>query len=108
MNHLTDQSVENAFNYLLQSEEAAARARGLRVYNEEYRKSLRAILRNESDAKTEGKKDDFAYSHPRYLAHLKDLRESVVQDEMHRAARKRCEIQCEMWRTASANRRVTP
>lgn len=83
-------------------------ARGRRVYFEEYRRSLLAILRKEAPEGPQSEKDAFAHAHEKYQAFLADLRDAVIEDERYRAMQARLKIQCDSWRTASANRRVTP
>lgn len=109
MQHLTDSAVDAAFNSLVEIEGKAAEARGRRVYLEEYRRSLLALLRKEApDKSPQAEKDAFAHGHEKYVWFLNDLRDAVIEDERYRAMQSRLKIQCEAWRTASANRRITP
>lgn len=102
---ITDDQAEAALDFLRDNAPKAGKLRGLRIYAEEYRKSLKAILMSGSDGKSGIDRETEAYSDPRYLAHLDKLRDAVTADEENRALRVGAEMRIEVWRTQSSNAR---
>ena len=82
-----------------------AQARADRVYAEEYRKSLKAILMKEHAALPAVAQEREAYADPRYLAHLDALKTAVVAEEAARWRMVTAQAAVEVWRTLSANDR---
>lgn len=104
--HITDDDIERALDYLRDNASHAAVAKGERVFAEEYRKSLKAILASQSNQTSEHARSDFAYSHPKYLEHLEVLKAAVIEDEKNRGLRVAAEARIEAWRTQSSNQRA--
>ena len=102
---ISDDEIEKAVDWLRDHALDAAKARAERVYCEEYRKSLKAILASQSNEKSEGAKERYAYGHEEYLSHLEDLKQAVLEDEKNRALRVAAELKIEAWRTMEANKR---
>ena len=102
---ITDDEIDTAVHWLASHAEEAARARAERVYCEEYRKSLKAILASQSNEKAEAAKERSAYAHPKYLEHLEALKKAVLEDEKNRALRGAAEMKIEAWRSQEANKR---
>lgn len=103
---ITDEEIEKALDYLRDNATHAAVAKGERVFAEEYRKSLKAILASQSNETSEHARSDFAYSHPKYLEHLEALKTAVIEDENNRGLRVAAEAKIEAWRTMSSNQRA--
>lgn len=82
-----------------------AQARADRVYAEEYRKSLKAILMKEHAALPAVAQEREAYADPRYLAHLDALKVAVEAEEAARWRMVTAQAAVEVWRTLSANNR---
>lgn len=82
-----------------------AKAKAERVYMDEYRKSLKAILMKASDAKTSIAQETEAYAHPDYIKHLEGLQAAVEAEETLRWQLVATEAAVEVWRTQSANDR---
>ena len=82
-----------------------AKAKSERVYIEQYRKSLKAILMSKSNAKTAVEREQFAYSHKDYLDLINGLKHAVEVEEKCRWSLERLKIEFEMWRTINANER---
>lgn len=97
--------IEKAVHWLLSSADEAAEAKGERIYCEEYRKSLKAIIASECNETSEAAKERHAYAHPRYQEHLERLKQAVIRDETMRARRAAAEMKIEAWRTQSSNMR---
>lgn len=105
---ISDEEVESALDYLRKNAGPAAQAAANHTYMVEYRKSLKAMLREESGGKTEGAKDDYAYAHPKYLEHLEGLKQAVFEHERHRFMMRAAEAKVDAWRTYCANQRIGP
>ncbi len=82
-----------------------AQARADRVYAEEYRKSLKAILMKEHAALPAVAQEREAYADPRYLAHMDALKVAVEAEEAARWRMVTAQAEVEVWRTLSANDR---
>lgn len=104
--NITDEDIERALDYLRDNAAPAAAAKGERIFCEEYRKSLKAILASQSNETSEHAKNDFAYSHQKYLEHLERLKRAVIEDEKNRGLRAAAEAKIEAWRTMSSNYRA--
>jgi hypothetical protein len=103
---IEDVDVEKALDYLRDNAEEVGAKKAQMVYLKEFRKSKKAMLRQQSNAPTEGGKDDYAYSHAEYLEVLDGIRESVSQDESARWMMKAAEAKIEAYRTQQANYRA--
>lgn len=101
---VTDEQVERAADFIRDNAEDFAKAKALRIYNEEYRKSLKAILFNENEGSA-AVRENLAYADERYLKHLEDLKTSVFEEEKLRGLTKAAEMKIELYRTSSANQR---
>ncbi len=82
-----------------------AQARADRVYCEEWRKSLKAILMKEHAALPAVAQEREAYADPRYLQHLDALKTAVEAEEAARWRMVTAQAAVEVWRTLSANDR---
>ena len=80
-----------------------AQAKANRVYIEQFRKSLKAELMQQSDGKTIADRENYAYAHPRMLELVQGLRDAVEIEEKHKWALERIKMDVEVWRTLNAN-----
>ena len=101
---IEDEDVEKANDWLTDNADARARAKAERTYCEEYRKSLKAILFNEMEG-TMAERENQAYAHERYQAHLEKLKQAVFEDEKLKALAAAAQMKIEVWRTMAANAR---
>lgn len=83
-----------------------AQAKANRVYLDEYRKSLKAILMKASAEKTSAAQETEAYSHPDYVAHLKALQAAVEEEEKLRWRLVASQAAIEIWRSKEASNRM--
>lgn len=83
-----------------------AKAKAARVYLEEYRKSLKAILMKESAAKSAVLQEADAYSNDAYLKHLDALKEAVHGEEALRWRMVEAQAAIEVWRSREASNRA--
>ena len=89
-----------AVDYIRDNGKFYAKAKADRIYMEEYRKSLKAILMKRSMETAVNAQEREAYSHPEYVELLKGLREKLRWDMVAAQAR------VEVWRSQEATNRV--
>lgn len=83
-----------------------AEAKATVLYLTEYRKTKKALLMIESDAKTESAKESYAYAHTDYIAHIKALASAVQEYERLRWLMVAAEAKIEVWRSLEASARL--
>ena len=83
-----------------------AKAKADRVYMEEYRKSLKAILMKRSMETAVNAQEREAYSHPEYIELLNGLKEAVEQEERLRWEMVAAQARVEVWRSQEASNRL--
>lgn len=83
-----------------------AKAKADRVYMEEYRKSLKAILMKRSMETAVNAQEREAYSHPEYIELLNGLKEAVEQEERLRWEMVAAQARVEVWRSQEASNRA--
>jgi len=83
-----------------------AKAKAERVYMDEYRKSLKAILMRKSGEKTAVDREADAYAHPDYLAHLEGLKAAVEAEEAQRWLMVAAQAKVETWRSLESSLRA--
>lgn len=82
-----------------------AQAKAERVYMEEYRKTLKAMLMRESTAKSAVDREADAYANPKYIMHLNALRDAVEAEETHRWTLVAAQARVDVWRSQNAANR---
>ena len=97
---------DRAVDYIIANAGKFAEAKATRVYLEEFRKSKKALLMGQSDAKAATEREQHAYAHPEYLALLDGLRAAVETEEKLRWDLVAAQARVEVWRTRSANARA--
>ena|SRR3990167_2373125 len=102
---IPEEEIETAVAWLIKSAPAIAQARAEMVFADEYRKSLKAILMTESNEPAANAREQFAYAHPKMLAHLQEIKRTVLNFEKLRAQREGATMKIEAWRTQSATYR---
>ena len=103
---ISDESIEQALDYLKANAQKAAQAKAEREYMEAYLKVIKSELMSEVVNESIGAQERHAYSHERYKEHLKALREAIALDERQRFMRNAAEAQIEAWRTMCSNNRA--
>ena len=96
-----------AVDYILANSAKFAEAKANRVYIEEFRKSKKALLMNESTEPTVNAREQFAYSHPDYIKLLDGLRSAVQIEESLKWEMEAARLRVEIWRTQEATNRST-
>ena len=95
-----------ALDFIRDNAEAYAQAKANLLYLTEYRKTKKALLMIESDAKTESAKESYAYAHEEYIEHLKALATAVQESERLRWLMVGAEAKIEVWRSLEASARL--
>ena len=95
-----------AIDYIIKHARHFAKAKAQRVYIEEYRKSLKAILMKKSGQDTVGAQEREAYAAEDYKELLVGLREATEIEEKLRWDLIAAQARVEVWRTEQANYRA--
>lgn len=95
-----------AVDYIIQNAKKFAKAKAERVYLEEYRKSLKALLMKRSLEETIGAQEREAYAHQEYRDLLAGLKVAVQDEEKLRWDLIAAQARVEIWRTEQANLRA--
>ena len=82
-----------------------AKAKGERVYVEEFRKSLKALLMGASKETTAVAREQAAYADEDYIAHLAVIRTAIEAEETLRWRMVSAEAAVEVWRSQEASNR---
>jgi len=106
---MSDSDVKNpelAIEYIFKHGKRYAQAKANRIYLEEYRKSLKAIIMKRSLETAVNAQEREAYSDLEYLQLLKGLKEAVEVEEEVRWGLVAAQARIEVYRTQSANERA--
>ena len=104
---ITEKQVEDALTFIKKEAHEYAKAKADRMYLMEFRKTLKArlFINAPSSLKTVADREAYAYAHDEYEANLVGIQIAVEIEEKLRFHLKAAEIQCEIYRTESANNR---
>ena len=94
-----------AVDFLLSNAGKFAKAKSERVHLEEYRKSKKALLMAECAEKAANAREQYAYSHPEYIALLEGYKAAVEVEEQLRWAQIAAQLRVEIWRSEQATNR---
>lgn len=97
---------EKAVNFIRKHSKEYAIAKAHRIYMEEYRKSLKAILMKKSLESAVNAQEREAYAHDEYVAHLRALQAAVEKEEFLRWKIVAAEAMVEVWRSQEASKRM--
>lgn len=96
---------QRAVDALIQMAPKHAEAKANRIYLEEYRKSLKAILMQRHQGMPIAAQEREAYAHQEYLDHLKAMQIAVQEEELLRWRMVAAQARIEVWRSQNANNR---
>ena len=102
---VSEAEAEDAARWLLDNAERIGALRARRIWAEEYRKSVKAIVMANYSDKPIGTQEREAYASSTYLLHLEVLREAVTAEQTASMEVKGKEAIIEFWRTQCANQR---
>jgi hypothetical protein len=103
---MMDNNPELAIEYIFKHGKRYAKAKAERIYLEEYRKSLKAIIMKRSLENAVNAQEREAYSDPEYVELLKGLKEAVEVEEEIRWGLVAAQARIEVWRSMEATNRV--
>lgn len=101
-----DNNPELAIEYIFKHGKRYAKAKAERIYLEEYRKSLKAIIMKRSLESAVNAQEREAYSDPEYVELLKGLRDAVEVEEEIRWGLVAAQARIEVWRSMEATNRA--
>ena len=104
---IDQEEVERGLRYMREHAPDLAKAKANHIYINHYLKSCHAMLYSKAPGKTVEDKKNWAYAHPDYLEQLNALKIAVEEEELHNFKMKAAEALAEVWRTESANNRMT-
>ena len=96
----------DAIDYIILNGKKFAQAKANRIYAEEYRKSLKAIIMKRSLETAVNAQEREAYSDPEYIQLLEGMREAVETEEKLRWDLIAAQARVEVWRSQEASNRV--
>ena len=102
---LTDDHINRALAYLASTDEEYAQAKALAEGLAQQRKSLKAMLMLESNAKTDKLKEAEAYAHERYQEHLLAQQNAFADFEILKNKRMTYALKIDMYRTVMSARK---
>ena len=97
--------MDKAIEYIFTHGKKYAKAKAERIYLEEYRKSLKAILMKRSMETAVNAQEREAYSDKEYLELLNGLKVAVEHEEEERWGLVAAQARIDVWRTTEANNR---
>jgi hypothetical protein len=103
---MSERDPNDAVDYILRNSPKFAKAKAERVYIEEYRKSLKAILMKRSLENAIGAQEREAYAHEEYQQLLEGLRDAIEIEEKLRWDLIGAQARIDIWRTEQANQRL--
>lgn len=95
-----------AVDYIIANAAKFAEAKAQRVFLEEFRKSKKAILMGQSPAEAANAREQYAYSHPEYVALLDGLKAAVEVEEKLKWELLAAQIRVDVWRSQEASARA--
>ena len=95
-----------AIDYIIRNAPKFAKAKAERIYIEEYRKSLKAILMKRSMESAIGGQEREAYASQEYIELLNGLKDAVEIEEKLRWDMVAAQARIEVWRSQEASNRA--
>ena len=102
----TERDPHLAVDYIIANAKRFAEAKANRIYLEEYRKSLKAILMKRSQEESLGGQEREAYAHEEYKQLLQGLKEAIQVEEKLRWDLIAAQARVDIWRSEQANLRM--
>lgn len=103
---VTDDDADKAMKWLIENAARTGQAIAEAEYMKEYRKSMKAMLMEQSGQETVGMQERYAYAHPDYREHLLTQKAAVAEAEKLKFLAAAARVKIDLWRTDSANARV--
>lgn len=103
---IRDTDPHKAVDHIIRHAGSFAKAKAERVYLEEFRKSKKALLMGQSDARSAVEREQHAYAHPEYLEVLDGIKAAVEVEEKLKWDLVAAQARVDIWRTEQANNRL--
>jgi hypothetical protein len=103
---ITEEEVNRALQWLVDTADKAAEARAVRLYLEDFSKSLKAEIMSEYLENPVNAQERSAYSDKRYRTHLDGLKVAIKEDEKFRWLKDAAIAKIDAYRTQQANLRA--
>lgn len=103
---VTDEEVEKALDYLRDTALPAAKAIAYSGYMVEWRKTLKAKLMGLSNDGTSAAQERFAYAHPEYEAHLRDMQTAAEKAKESEFLIKAASVKIDVWKAEQFRNRA--
>ena len=97
--------VDKAVDYLVATDESAAKAKALVAFLEDKKKTVKATIMADLDGSISSR-EVVAHASETYKQACEDYRDAVYEFELLKNRRKSAELVVEVWRTESANQRT--
>lgn len=94
-----------AVDFIIKNAKKFAAAKAQRRYLEEFRKTKKAMLMAQCDAKASNAREEYAYAHPEMQQLIEGLRDAIAVEETLLWKLKAAEISTEVWRSQEASNR---
>lgn len=102
---MSERDPHAAAHFIIANARKFAEAKAQRMYLEEHRKALKALLMNESAGKTVADREQYAYSHEKYQELLQSFKNAILDEETLRIQIRGAELVVEIWRSEQATNR---
>ena len=105
---MTDRIIDphRAIDFIIENGRKFAQAKANRVHLDEFRKSKKALLMNQSTETTVNAREQFAYSHAEYIQVLEGIKQAVEVEEELRWMLVAAQARIEVWRSQEASNRA--
>jgi hypothetical protein len=101
---VTEEDAEKANDFIRDNAENLGKAKAVRVYLEDFRKSKKALLFAKKSG-TVAERENYAYAHAEYQDLIMGLKEAVQAEEALRWKMKAAELKIDLFRTQESSRR---
>lgn len=102
---MTEHDPHKAADFIIRNAKKYAEAKSQRMFLEEKRKAVKALLMNESTGKTVADREQYAYSHPNYQVLLDSFKAAILEEETLRIQIRGAELTIDIWRSEQASNR---
>lgn len=106
---MNDINIFKVLDFMRDNAPAYAKAKAERIYLEEMRKSRKAVLMKEAEARgftTAAAQEREAYADPKYMELIEGLKVAVEQEETLRWRMTAAQVKTEVWRSLEASNRA--
>lgn len=95
-----------AIEFVQKNAKAFSDAKGERIFLENYLKTVKSRLMQQSDSKSLGDREAYAYAHEDYVEQLHGLREAVKTEELIKLLITAASAKIDVWKTLEYTKRA--